>query len=186
MYVVKSNRSRVITLGRQCVGRGKMREGGEGKPSSDEGEAGIPDDDGTAGAWAETLRAFAARDRLSRQLEAARGAASGVMAAVAEVAGEMQSLAEELEKPGRPDQITAAETGRKGGAENEESEQLKGEISKLKKELAVAKKRFEKEEKLAAERGADIEDLREQLLAMQQAASCFENETSAAGQREKR
>ncbi len=141
--------------------------------------------DGAAGAWAETLRAFAARDRLSRLLEAARADAADMAAAVADVAAETQLLAEELGKTGRTLQ-TAAGMGRNGGADDDAGALLKGENSKLKKELAVAKKRFEKEEKLAAERGADIEDLREQLLSMQQAASCFESETSAAQKREKR
>lgn len=50
-----------------------------------------------------------------------------------------------------------------------ERDRLKEEAEKLKRELAVAKRRFEKEEKLAAERGADIEDLREQVLGLQNA-----------------
>ena len=51
---------------------------------------------------------------------------------------------------------------------------------------AASSKRFEKEEKLAAERGADIEDLKERLQSLQTASRRFEEVASEAEQREKR
>ena len=60
------------------------------------------------------------------------------------------------------------------------------EIENLKRDLSVLKRRFEKEEKLAAERGADIEDLKEQLQALQLANRRYTLEVSEAEKREKR
>jgi hypothetical protein len=59
-------------------------------------------------------------------------------------------------------------------------------IENLKRDLSVLKRRFEKEEKLAAERGADIEDLKEQLQALQLANRKYTLEASEAEKREKR
>ena len=60
------------------------------------------------------------------------------------------------------------------------------EIKKLRRDLAVAKKRFEREESLAAERGADIEDLKERIQALQDASKQFHAVASEAEMREKR
>lgn len=60
------------------------------------------------------------------------------------------------------------------------------EIENLKRDLSVLKRRFEKEEKLAAERGADIEDLKEKLQALQLASRKYTLEASEAEKREKR
>ena len=129
------------------------------------------DNSSIAGAWAETLRAFACRDRLARQLEDAQSAAAKISEEAADCGEILEFLAAELAK----------DTSGRG----EQGEGIQA-IGKLKRELNVAKKRFEKEEKLAAERGADIEDLRERLASMERAASCYERETSAAEHRENR
>ncbi len=146
---------------------------------------------GVAEAWAEALKAFAARDRLARTLQSGATAlqemredlalVAAEAAALAEAVAEMQAQA--LEQRKKVEELgTGAATATAAGA-------LEGnnkEVEKLKRELAVARKRFEKEEKLAAERGADIEDLTERLKALQSASRSFDQEASNAEQREKR
>ena len=134
-------------------------------------------------AWAEALRAFAARDRLALQLQSGaqvlqdmREDLAFAAAEAAALAAAVTALQAHLQQQKQMAETLQAElnAGRGADAGGETAVIAAGckdkEIEKLRRDLALAKKRFEREEKLAAERGADIEDLAERLKALQSAS----------------
>jgi len=123
-----------------------------------------------AEAWSEAMKAMAARDRFAHELESASQK-------LQEMTEKMHTLEGHLMEAREMEAGKVVQVG--------EMDQ-KEEIAKLKRDVQVAKRRFEKEEKLAAEHGADIEDLKERLQALQTASNSFGLEASDAELCEKR
>lgn len=161
-----------------------LRERGAGSPHGGGKEVGDSDTSDTRSpervsgehvseaseAWAEALKAFAARDRLALQLQSgaqvlqdmredlafAAAEAAAIMVTVRDTASESDDVVTTLQAHLQQQKQTA--------------ETLQAELKAERGAGAALRKRFEREEKLAAERGADIEDLTERLKALQSAS----------------
>jgi hypothetical protein len=160
-----------------------LRERGAGSPHGGGKEVGDSDTSDTRSpervsgehvseaseAWAEALKAFAARDRLALQLQSGAQVLQDMREDLAFAAAEAAAIMVTVRDTAESDDVVTTLQAHLQ-QQKQTAETLQAELKAERGAGAALRKRFEREEKLAAERGADIEDLTERLKALQSAS----------------